>query len=74
MNCLQVVGSIRVNTDDFYTPVFHKPLSLFGKDYSLMYRFLYLRNVISVPCIKRTDDRVNVGTFGHFRVQLLLGT
>ena len=53
-NCL--VGSIRVNTDNFYTPMFHKPLSLFGRGYSLRYRFLYLRNVTSVPCNKRTDD------------------
>ena len=50
------VGSIRVNTDDFYTPMFHKPLSLFGRGYSLRYRFLYWRNVISVPCNKRADD------------------
>ena len=50
------LGSIRVNTDDFYTPMFHKPLSLFGRGYSLRCRFLYLRNVISVPCNKRTDD------------------
>ena len=50
------IGSIRVNTDDFYTPTFHKPLSLFGRGYTVRYRVLYLRNVIAEPCNKRTDD------------------
>ena len=50
------VGSIRVNTDDFYTPTFHKPLSLFGRSYRFRYQVLYLRNAIAVPCNKRTDD------------------
>ena len=27
----KVIGSNRVNTDEIYTPMFHKPLSLFGQ-------------------------------------------
>ena len=50
------IGSIRVNTDDFYTPTFHKPLSLFGRSYTYRYPVLYLRDAIAVPCNKRIDD------------------
>ena len=50
------IGSIPANTDDFYTPTFHKPLSLFGRSYTFRYRVLYLRNAIAVFCNKRTSD------------------
>ena len=37
------VGSIRVNTDEIYTPMFHKPLSLFGRGsfYTCVMSLLY---------------------------------
>ena len=37
------VGSIRVNTDEIYRPMIHKPLSLFGRGYTFRYRLLNIK-------------------------------
>ena len=39
---ITTLGSIWVNTDEIYMPMFHKPLSLFGRGYTFRYRVLYL--------------------------------
>ena len=57
----KIVWSVRVNTDEIYTSMFHKPLSLFGRGYTFRYRLFSIFEL----CHRFTLQQENRGYMGR---------